>query len=249
MLIRFDGSSVRGPSAQLWTGIVDWVRGSLASALGQSDFEDFAPHNPDTSDVDGTTGVAATIVTTERFGVLNLAATAGTNAQVGLARQLHYTVGDSPAMAVEARVRQNADANSPQAFVGLSDVANADDVYAAGAIAAGSNQDTLGLRWNADETIDIVAVVDGTLSVLRDDIGVTVERTSGFAKLGLRVEKVTSTQFRLVPSVNGAIARAGITVVASTALPANPMRPVVATTVAATTAPSLDADYVFTAEK
>lgn len=257
MLIRFDSDDERGPSASLWHGLVDFVRGSLATALGQRDFEDFAPFkgadvaeapttlNTDTV-VSGTTGVAATHET-DRFGRVKITATAGTNAQVGLARRVHYDLQASPLTIVEGRIEQNADANSPIAFVGLSSQANPDDVFAAGVVNA--NGDAIGLRWNADETIDIVAVDAGTLTVLKDDIGVTVERTSGAVLLGLRIEKVTSTTFRLIPCVNGAIARSGAVNKAATLLPEGAMRPVAATTVAATTAPSMDVDYLYTADK
>lgn len=248
-LIRFDGSSIRGPSAQLWAGIVDWPSGSVKSAVKQSDFEDFAPYNPDTTDVDGSAGAAAAIDTTQQNGILSLTANAGTNAQIGGGRQIWYTRGDERILCIEARVDQNADANSPQLFVGFFDGANFDDVWASGVIASGSNQDALGLRWNADETIDIVAVDDGTLTVLKDNIGVTLERTDGYAKLGLRCEKITTSTSRLTPVVNGTVYNAGAVNVANTSLPDNPMRPGVATTVAATTPPDIDWDWILSAEK
>jgi len=262
-LIRFDGDSVRGPSPSIWAGIIDWVRGSLATAIGTSDFEDFAPFlgasetstTTDPLPTGGTqiTSLAATptvsILTTERGGVIRVTEGAAADECVGVAREIYYTLGDSPILAVGARIDQNADANDPQAFVGFSDVANPDDVFASGVIAASSNQDTIGLRWNVDETIDIVAVDDGTLTVLKDDIGVTLERTDGFARLELRVEKVTTAVYRLVPAVNGIVARSGIVNVLATLLPENPMRPVVASTVDDTTAPSLDLDWIYSGEK
>lgn len=247
-LVRFDSTSDRGPSAQLWAGIVDWVRGSLATALGQRDFADFAPDDG-LNDVDGSSGAAGAIDTAQRFGVFAVTASAGSNAQTGIARPIWYTLQDSPVLVIESRVDQNADADSPQLFVGFSDQANFDDVFASGVVNSGNNEDALGLLWNADETIDIVAVDDGTLTVLKDNIGVTLERTDGFARLGLRAEKITSSTYRLVPSVNGSIARAGIVNVAATSLPENPMRPGVAQTVDTTTPPDFDVDYIYSADK
>lgn len=257
-LVRFDGDDVRGPTAQLWHGVVDWVRGSLATALGQRDFEDYAPYRGvdveggdaeinSCTQVSGTSGIAAAFQE-DRFGVVNIAASAGADAAAGLARRVFYDIEATPVTVVEARIDQNADANSPQAFVGLSDVANPDDVFGSGVIAASGN--SIGLRWNVDETIDIVAVVGGTLTVLKDDIGLDLVRTDGFGKLGLRIEKVTTSLYRLVPSVNGVIARSGIVNVANTAVPEGEgLRPVIATTVDTTTAVSLDVDYIYSADK
>ena len=261
-LVRFDASDNRGPTGQLWHGVVDWVSGMNKMELGQRDFEDFMPFLgwAETSPTDGTVTNAGTQITsltatptvdlqTDRFGVINMTEAAGTSESVGLAREIFYDLQNADIVCFECRVDQNADADSPQVFAGFSDVADPDDVFASDVIASGSNQDTIGLRWNADETIDIVAVDDGTLTVLKDDIGVTLERTDAFSRLGLRIEKITATQYRLTPSVNGAIALAGRVTVLATLLPENAMRPVVATTVAATTAPSLDIDWIATGDK
>jgi hypothetical protein len=265
MLIRFDGDDIRGPSADLWHGVVDWIRGSLAASLGQRDFEDFAPflgwselQNNGTTDgtaTNGGTQITSNTATptaalqTDRFGIINITEAAASNEAVGLAREIWYDLQASPVTVIEARVEQIADADSPIAFVGFSDAANPDEVFTAGVLDGGSNEDTIGLRWNADETIDIVAVDNGTLTVLKDDIGVTVLRTDGPARLGLRIEKVTSSTYRTTPCVNGVIARSGAVNVAATLLPENPMRPVVAETVSATTAPQIEVDWIYSADK
>lgn len=261
-LIRFDGDDVRGPTAQLWHGVVDWVRGSNATALGQRDFEDFQPFLGYEETSPGTNGLAnggtqitslaetpTVTVQTDRYGVINMTEGAAANEAVGLAREIYYDLQNADIVVVEARIDQNADANSPQVFLGFFDGTNPDDVFATSAIATGSNQDAIGLLWNADETIDIVAVDDGTKTVLKDNIGVTLERTDAFSKLGLRIEKQTDSLYRLVPCVNSTIARSGIVTVAATSLPENPMRPNITTTVNDTTAPSLDVDWIFTADK
>jgi len=246
-LIRFESSDVRGPTAQLWRGIVDWVRGSLATALGQRDFEDYAPDNSGFETVTSTTGSPTRALQSDgEFGVVNYTEAAGSNECVTVVRHIWFDLDNSPITVVEARVEQIADDDDPIAFVGLFDGTLA---FASGTLDGGSNEDSVGLRWNSDETIDIVAVVDGTLSVLKDDIGISVERTDGLTTLGLRIEKMTASQFRLTPAVNGTIIRAGAVNVASSALPSNPMRPCVAQTVTATTAPSFDVDFIYAGSK
>jgi hypothetical protein len=209
---------------------------------GTLNVEDFVPYRG--TDVGyavaGTSGAALTEVAS-RHGVVNIAATAGTNAEVGLVVNRYVDLSDGRPYVVEAYVKQNADANSPQAFVGLSDQAGG-GVYASGALAVGSNQDTLGLRWNVDETIDLVSVVDGAaVQVLKTAVA-TVARTAGFTKLGIRVIKETSVNYTVYCSVNGVVVKA--LTLTSTQVPQNPMKPVVATTVATSTAPSVDIDWV-----
>jgi hypothetical protein len=261
-LIRFDDTT-RGPSAALWQGVVDWVRGSLATTLGQRDFEDFAPFlgcaevsaGADPTANGGTqvtslAGDPTVTLQTDRFGVINLTEAAAADESVGLAREIFYDIQGSPLTVIEARIDNHADANDPQVFVGFSNKTDPDEVFASGALNEASNAELIGLLWNVDETIDIVAIDDGgTVAVLKDDIGISVERTDGMVKLGLRIEKVTSTTYRLTPCVNGAIARSGAVNVLATLLPEDPMRPVAVTTVDDTTAPNLDVDWIYTADK
>lgn len=261
-LIRFDSSSARGPSAKALHGLTDWVHGSLAVvAGGQFDFEDFSPflgasETSTTTNPLPTGGTQITslggdptvsIVTTERYGVIKMTEAAASNECVGLAREVWYDLQDSGVTVVGARVQQNADADTPVSFVGLFDGSSPHAVLSSGAVASGSNQDTIGLRWNNDETIDIVSVDDGTLTVLQDNIGVTVERDSGFNNYVLRIEKMTSSTYRLIPFINEV--RGTAVNVAATSLPENPMRPVVAGTVSATTAPELDVDWILNGQK
>ncbi len=261
-LIRFDGTE-RGPTAQLWAGIVDWVRGSLATSLGQRDFEDFAPFlGPVLSGAVGReagtqiaslAGSADVSLNDARFGSISVAEAAGTDEAVGLARDIEYDIQASDFTVIEVRVDVNSDANTPQLFVGFCAEADPDDVFASGVIASGGSEDVIGILWNGDETFDIVACDagnSGLLTVIKNDIAApAVARTEGFIKIGLRIEKVTGTLFRVVPSINGVIARSGITKVASTVLPEGKMRPTVALTCAASTAPDFDLDYIYTADK
>jgi hypothetical protein len=237
------------------------VAGSNASYLGQRDFEDFAPFLGWSEVTDGTTGgwggtqitafdgAPVVALQTDRYGIINLSTAAGTNEVVALARHIYYDLQTADIVVVEARMEAVADTDSPISFVGLTDQALPDDVFQAGVLDGGSNEDTIGLRWNADETIDIVAVDDGTLTVLKDDIGVTLLRTDGLAKLGLRIEKTTATQYRLTPYVNGVVAASGRVNAASTLLPENPMRPVVAMHIGSTTDTEFELDWIASGDK
>lgn len=262
-LIRFDSTSLRGPSAQLWAGIVDWVSGSLASELGQRDFHDFTPFlgpilsgavgQESGTQVSSLAGSADVSKNTTRFGGVSFAEAAGTDESIGVAREVWYDLQAVDLTVYEARVDVNPDANTPQTFFGFCAEANPDDVFASGVIASGGSEAVIGILWNNDETFDIVACDDansGLLTVLKNDIGApATARTDGFVKIGLRIEKVTATTYRLVPSINGKIIRSGITNVLATLLPEAAMRPIVACTVAATTAPDIDIDYIYTADK
>lgn len=247
---NFDTTGKRGLTWALWRDLVE-ATGSSKASLGQDAFIDFQPYLG--SDVgiavssDGSS--PTTTLQTDRFGVINITESAGANECVGIAVQQWFDVQNTDVLVIGARIEQNADANTPLVFVGWHDGTNPDDVFSSGAIANGSNEDTLGLRWNNDETIDIVSVDDGTLTVLKDDIGATVERDSGVNIFELRVEWVSSTQVRLTPAVNNTVYHGGAVTVASTSIPENPMKPTVAGTVASVTAPSLDIDYIRSADK
>jgi hypothetical protein len=228
----------------------------------QLDFEDFAPFlgaseartGTDPLPTGGTqitssTGSPTVSLNSERFGVINITEAAGTDETVGLAREIVYDLQDADIVCFECRVEQLADADDPRVFMGFHDCAAPDDVWGDDVLASGSNEDAIGLRWNEDETIDIVAIDDGTLTVLKDDIGVTVERTDGITRFGFRVEKMTATQYRITPFVNGAVAIDGRINVASTSLPENKMRPVISSSVEANTAPSIDIDWIASGDK
>ncbi len=260
-LIRFDSTTDRGPTAQLWAGLVDWVSGSLATNLGQRDFEDFAPFLGPVITSDGReAGTHITALDTnptsahegDRFGVVSVTCSAGTDEAVGLARDIFYDIGARDLTVIEARVNIVADANEVISCVGFTDQADPDDVFALGVINSAGTEDFIGIVWNDDETFDIVGVDAGTLTVFKNDIGnVAIDRSDGFAKIGLRIEKVTSTTHRLVPSINGTIVRSGIVNVLSSLLPLAgvDMRPVVANHVDTATQPDFDLDYIYSADK
>lgn len=248
-LLRFDGDNTgRGVSGGLWTPVADWPAGATPGMYhGTLNVEDFVPYRG--SDVGITLAGSDTPTLTElaeRHGVVRMAGAAAADSEVGVVVNQYVDLSENRPAVVEARVEQNADANSPQMVVGFSD-RTGDTVFASGAVASGTGVDTLALRWNADETIDLVSVVDGgDLNVLRTGIA-TVERTSGFVKLGLRVVKETSSQYSVYCSVNGAVTKVhGLT---TSQIPQNPMKPIVATTVDTTTAPSVDCDWIATFDK
>ena len=251
-LLRFAGSTERGPSGALWGGIVDWVSGSMVTDLGARDFDDFAPYNAGNETIAGTTGAAASLVS-ERdgvIGVVNLTADAGANAEVGAVRNLWTDLDVITQFAVmEWRLRRNDSADAQFTAMGLTDQVGS-AVIASNALAISSNQDFLGYRWNNDGTIDMVAVVAGTLTELVDTVATVVNGSAtGYTKIGLKIQRTTSLTYRLTPCINGVIIRAKATNVASTAIPLVLMRPAIVAGTDATTAPSLDRDWFFYADK
>lgn len=234
---------------------MDWIRGSLATPLGDHDWDDYQPFNAGADGatygvqtVSCTSGTPVVALQTDAGGVINLTHAAGANEAIGVVRNIYYDLQTRPVTCIGARFEQNADADSPIAFVGLTDQAGS-AVLTAGVVYSASNQDTIGLLWNADETIDIVSCVDGTLAVLKNDIGISVERDSGPVRFELRIEVITPTLTRLTPVINGVTQRQGaVSVVTATYIPANPVKPCVATTVAETTPPSIDIDWILSGQ-
>jgi len=245
MLLKFDGTATRGPSASLCAGTVDWPKGSAQAQVSQADFDDHVPYHAALYTTDP--GTSEVTLETTRFGVIDVFEAAGSNETAGVQRLNSYILSAVPLTIFGARVKQVADADSPQMFIGLFDGA-VTAVFSAGALAVSSNQDMLGLRWNADETIDIVANVDGTLTVLKDDIGVTVERTSGFNEMGLRVENHGGESYRLTPVINGQ-RRNGVTVDDSAIPESVAMKFTLSSTVAATTNVNFEVDWIYTNDK
>lgn len=251
-LIRFDSTSDRGPSAALWKDLVDWVKGSLSTDLGNRDFDDFAPYNSGNEVVAGTAGAAASLVNSRDgvVGVVNLTATAGANAEAGAVRNVVTQLNKVNMAVFEARLVRNDSADAQFTAIGLTDQAGG-GILASNALATGGSEDFIGYRWNEDGTIDLVAIVAGTLTELVDTVATIVNGSAtGYSKIGLRIEKITSTSYRLMPSINGVALRAKAKNVANTALPETvTLKPAVAIGTDATTAPSLDRDWFMFADK
>lgn len=252
MLIRFDGSSIRGPSASLFHGLVDWVRGSLAAALGNGDWDDFSPHNAGNETIAGTTGAAASL-NNDRDGVVgevNLTADAGANAEAAAIRNVVTQLNKITVCAFEVRAVRNDSADTQFTAIGLTDQTGA-NVLASNALAVGGGQDFVGIEWVDDGDMSIVAVVNGTRTVLKADFAtVAMGSATGYTEVGMRIEKVTSATYRLTPCVNGVIIRSGAVSVDTASLPTTvALRPVVVIGTSANTAPSLDRDWTLFIDK
>ena len=242
-LIRFNTQTQRLPGVALMKGIADWMSGSMRLNGGNIDFDDYAPYNSAVIEQDPS---EVTIDSAEQFGVIKVFEGNAANEVATIQRTIYHTPEDSNLLVIGGRIKVVSDADSPQLFVGFSDTA-VNAVFSSSALAVSSNQDMLGLFWNANETVDIVANVDGTLTTLVDDIGASIERTDGFIQFGLRVEKISATEYRLVPVINN---RTYTSIkVANTAIPYNvAMKPTFSLNVDDTTDVDYRADWTVSAE-
>jgi len=77
---------------------------------------------------------------------------------------------------------------------------------------------------------------------------VTVERTSGFNEMGLRVENHGGESYRLTPVINGQ-RRNGVTVDDSAIPESVAMKFTLSSTVAATTNVNFEVDWIYTNDK
>lgn len=244
-LLRFHNAD-RGPSGQLWTGISDGFNGTAQMAKYVVDEDDYFPYNAGNQTVSNSATLSQN--TTVRFGALNATISAGSHAEAGWKRHLNVDLTDITDLCVEARIRQNADANSPVTFFGFSDQP-AEDVLASSAIAVGSSENTLGLRWNADETIDLVTTIAGDTAVILIEEIATLERTVGFANIGVRFKQTSSGVYRTIPCVNSVVNQSKITNIAAASLPQVAMGPVAVSSVNTTTDPDFDTDWFCLADK
>lgn len=264
MLIRFETSSGRIPSVSVFQGLIEWVRGSLALALGTHDYDDFKPFSTSPGGVGGSAGNAISgTAKKSRLGYARITATAGANANTEYVRNSFFDLASTPNYACEWSFIMNAVLNTPKVFIGLTDQA-AGSVLATGALASGSAQNGIGLLWNGNtKKLDIVSVVNGTAFTIKSDIGVTLDPASTpTTKIGLRVDRIRVTNthymYRLTPVINGDVARAGATTVDNSVTAKVPdsvevaslqLQPTLAHTVLATTAPSLDIDWLLNVDR
>jgi len=242
-LIRFEGSDDRGPSGTLWNSLVDWVTGTLAVQSGVTDTDDFWPYGGALlgSAVQSggitlsTDAGSAAAVQAVPFGEVNFTATIAADAVAGYYRNSYVDFSDARQVCREVYLESIADATDPQTFIGWADTIPI-SLFGADGVVDGS---ALGLLWNADETVDLIAVAsDDTLTVLYHEVATGILRTDGKHKFGVRVKKETATQYSVFASVNGVVK------VARTALvPGAPMFPIVAQYIDGTTAPSFDVDW------
>lgn len=247
-LLRFEGTSDRGPSGKLWNSLVDWQTGSAKIAFGCEDCDDFFPYTGPDATADGKAGGfllsadtgSAAATAAVPYGVVAFAATAGTFAVAGYAKDEYVDLTSIKEVVTEARVSRTAGATgSETTFVGFSDQAPEAVFHSDGTLDGGTSEETLGLRWNNDLTVDLVSVVAGTATVLDAAVATAVSNT-GFHKFGLRVKRVDATHYSLFASVDGVVTQ---TNVANTAITQDAMRPVAVTTISATDAPTLLVDW------
>lgn len=265
MLIRFDTTSPRLPTASLFQGLVDWTRGSNMQAMGTVDHDDYKPFSSSPGGESGSSGHAISgTAFKKRTGFARISATAGSNANTEYARNSFFDVSKTPQIATERSFIMNATANTPKLFVGFSDVA-VGSILAAAVLANGSSQNSIGLLWNGNtKKLDLVSVVNGTAKTLKTDIGTSLDPAdtslqldaSGVSqnKLGVRLDKLgvdssAKNLYRVTPCVNGTIIRGGCVTVNSDFVPEVPMSPCIAHTVSATTAPSVDMDWELTLDR
>src|SRR5688572_30112224 len=242
-LIHFDVTDPRAPSPTLCIGIPEWQDGAVAAQAGiLADFDDYVLYNSgnitqEPSEVTHASNVAVS----NALGVITVFEAAGSNEDANINRNVWVKPSEWDDVVFGARVHLVSDADSPQLFVMLTDTA-AGSLLSSGALAVSSNQDGIGLRWNADETVDIVKVLDGAaVAVLVDDIGCDIERTDGFIEFGLKIKNLGGESYRLTPVIDGA-EFTGVNV-DDGAFPEVAMQLAVAATVAATTDVDFDVDW------
>lgn len=236
-LIRIAGADGRGPSASLWSNLVDWVKGTLATQVGAAYFTDHVPYNAgDITAAAGTTVSAQAV----RFGVVRhtIATTADGVSGFQLNNYVDLNATGFKECCFEADVNAINDNATIQAFVGFTDEA---------LLGFFGNDNTpdgsaIGLLWNGDETVDLIAIsAADAITVLKHELATGVERTAGPHSFGIRIRKETPTSYSVFGSVNGVVTRVGV---ASTVIPGEPMLPTVALTDDNTAAVTFDNDWV-----
>lgn len=236
-LIRFETTDERGPSGKLWGNLVDWVKGVQKGNGASTYFNDFTPYNAGDITISGDTG-GAVAIQAEPLGVVEITATQAADAVSGfqLNEYVDFDAAGFREAVIETCIESVADAAANEAFVGWTDEA-LDGFYGTDNTPDGS---ALGLRWNTDETVDLVSIsAADAITVLYHEVATGVERTDGRAKLGIRVRKETATRYTVIASVNGVTVR-----VSTTTIPGEPMLPTVAGTNDNGAAPAYDCDWI-----
>lgn len=196
-LIRFESVNDRGIPGELWSSIADWVGDTHELGLAAVDQDDFHPYLGDDVGIalSGDAGSAAAVQTVP-FGVVQFTATQAADAVAGFNVDEYVDLDDSTfqkcAFAVRFKVIDDND--SSQTFIGLTDEA-LDGFFGADNTPDGS---AFGLRWNGDETVDLVSIAsDDTITVVIDAIA-TVARTTGWQRWGFTIENLDGTNYKCV---------------------------------------------------
>lgn len=224
-LIRFDNAAGRGLSGRLWGGLAEWLKGGSVLDQFSGGVEDFAPYLGDAvgMTIDGT----AAVQTDEPHGVVKFSETQGADECAGFYVDENVDLDDDfVEFCLEARLKSNDDDSTTQTFVGLSDV-TIGSFFGSDNTPDGSS---LGVRWNGDETLDLVSIAsDDTITVI-DDAFATVERTVGFVKIGLHVTNLDGTNYRVVGTVasgSGTSAKVQIGQGTTSTIPTAVMKPII----------------------
>lgn len=185
--LRFEGNNDRGPTAELWAGVADWVNLPMGAADAAIIFEDFHPFlGTDVGIAIGADTGAALADNGEPYGVLDSTADIAADAVAGYLINAWVDLDASTftKAGMEAKFNLVDDNASTQAFIGFTDEA-IDGFFGTDNTPDGSS---FGLRWNGDETVDLVSIAsDDTITVVIDSIA-TVERTVGEVKMGFTIE-------------------------------------------------------------
>lgn len=205
-LLRFSGVSDRGPSGKLWQGLVDWTKGTLAVSNGVVDVDDFWPYNAGNFTLSGDSGSAAT-VTAVPFGVLSITATQAADAVSGYQRNSYVDLTSIREVCIETSLDPTDDNDTTQTFVGFTDEA-LDGFFGSDNTPDGS---AIGVRWNGDETFDLIAIDASDVITVLADAFATVARTAGNCLIGCRIKRTSATNYQVIGSVNGATVKVNTT--------------------------------------
>lgn len=242
-LIRFDNAAGRGPSGQLWIGAVDWAKGVNTLDLGSGYLED---HTPFKGDAVGrtSTGDGAVLQSDSRHGVVNYDEAQGADEVVGfqIEQYVDLDATDFKLFCMETRIKSNDDNDTTETFVGLSDV-TIGSFWGADNTPDGSS---IGVLWDGDETFDLVSIASNdTITTLKAAFA-TVARTVGFVKIGLRIENLDGTNYRVtgtVTSGSGTSAKTETGAATTSTIPGAAMKPVVLHTNDNEAAPDFEEDW------
>lgn len=245
-LIRFESVNDRAVPGDLWGSIADWAAGAEALALAAIYDEDFHPYLGDDVGIalSGDTGSAAAIQSVP-FGVVQFTATQAADAVAGfdvdLYVDLDHATFDKAAMAVRFKVVD--DNTTSQTLICFTDEA-LDGIFGTDNTPDGS---LFGLRWNGDETVDLVSIAsDDTITEVISSIA-TVERTTGWQRWGFSIVNIDGTNYRcaavLAREVSSELVVTHKTATTAT-IPTVAMQPAVIQTNDNEAAPTIQVDWV-----
>lgn len=242
-LIRFHNAEGRGPSGELWAGVVDWTKGINTLDAGSGYLEDYTPFKGD--DVGTTsTGDGAVLQSDARHGVVNYDEAQGADEVVGfqVEQYVDLDADDFKLFCMEARVKSNDDNDTTETFIGLSDV-TIGSFWGSDNTPDGSS---IGVLWDGDETFDLVSIASNdTITTLKAAFA-TVARTVGFVKIGVKIENLDGTNYRVTGTVSSGSGTSATTqkgAATTSTIPGAAMKPVVLHTNDNEAAPDMEVDW------